>query len=855
LSARRTRRASDQTRQAIQIIALIGYYDAGYYSSAYAHKGNILDMLLEKKGSPAVEEPLAGMAVADSLAQLGRTNESLTVWRSLNQRFTPKVLARCDPAVRLRYYMSFAGAASNAGQPAAALGSVLEAEQLFQKESLWGVEKLYYQLIGARLRLANNEYEAAETAVRKIIKDLAAWDPRGRGALLGSAGVDDVRIGCQLLLGDIAFAQGSFDDSLAEYKECWNLRPPATEPAGEPEYFEYAKYLGKRVQQAQWGSRQEQGLVAARRGVAKSLLALHRGAEAAQFVEAIEQFAWDFLSANLLALTAEERSRVMTALLGDLPPAYSLVRGDDREAAGISYSSVLWRKALAFDAMRNVHVHREQRLSGPELELRNKHIAAERSLATAQLYQLLNGAPGHSFLQSLDPRQMEAMRDQAEALAKQVAGFDAEYASRKRMPEVSFKEVAARLRYRDVLLEYVRYRTDGTPQGAVRYKVFILQGTSDEVVAIELGMAEGPGGIDRLVAEFHEKASSFASTAAEVAVASAKLYRAVVEPIAQVVDLEKKTRLYIAPDGPLANVPFEGLVTPGGNHRIEYLIERHEIVYLVSSRDLVALTTQPKSAFTRTATLIGDPVINRTHSPSGDDVIAKLRAGLTDLTETRQFLGADESEGLQSAIRQKDMDCKLLVGLAATEAAISSIEPSRIIAFATHGIFLQATNPSQVNPLLRSMLVLTSAPLTEERNELAAPTTRPTDDGLLTAYEVTALDLGATELVALIACQSGRGDVQLAEALTGLRHAFLSAGARSVIVSLWDVELSTTLDQMLAFFGSYWGQNGAIRYGAFRDSQLTRLRAARGQWHGGAPAYWAGFIFVGDPGDLPRESN
>jgi CHAT domain-containing protein len=117
------------------------------------------------------------------------------------------------------------------------------------------------------------------------------------------------------------------------------------------------------------------------------------------------------------------------------------------------------------------------------------------------------------------------------------------------------------------------------------------------------------------------------------------------------------------------------------------------------------------------------------------------------------------------------------------------------------------------------------------------------------------LDLGATELVALIACQSGRGDVQLAEALTGLRHAFLSAGARSVIVSLWDVELSTTLDQMLAFFGSYWGQNGAIRYGAFRDSQLTRLRAARGQWHGGAPAYWAGFIFVGDPGDLPRESN
>lgn len=134
----------------------------------------------------------------------------------------------------------------------------------------------------------------------------------------------------------------------------------------------------------------------------------------------------------------------------------------------------------------------------------------------------------------------------------------------------------------------------------------------------------------------------------------------------------------------------------------------------------------------------------------------------------------------------------------------------RILHIATHGFFLpnlpeavHATSrgavldlderrpgPSGENPLLRSGLVLAGANQRKSGD----------DDGLLTALEVSSLDLTGTQLSVLSACQTGVGQVQNGEGVYGLRRALVLAGVRTQVVSLWKVDDAATQ----AFMGHYY---------------------------------------------------
>jgi CHAT domain-containing protein len=141
---------------------------------------------------------------------------------------------------------------------------------------------------------------------------------------------------------------------------------------------------------------------------------------------------------------------------------------------------------------------------------------------------------------------------------------------------------------------------------------------------------------------------------------------------------------------------------------------------------------------------------------------------------------------------------------------------------------------------------LTRAALPEARFELA--------DGVLTAYEVTGMNLHGTELVNLTACETGLGDVR-PEGVVGLRQAFLLAGARALTMSMWEVPADETTEQIADFY-SRWSSNVSrrpllARYKAFRASQLAALARTRQAYGSGHPFYWAGTVYIGDPGDLP----
>ncbi|MCI0413736.1 CHAT domain-containing protein [bacterium] len=145
---------------------------------------------------------------------------------------------------------------------------------------------------------------------------------------------------------------------------------------------------------------------------------------------------------------------------------------------------------------------------------------------------------------------------------------------------------------------------------------------------------------------------------------------------------------------------------------------------------------------------------------------------------------------------------------------------------------------SFTNPLLRSGLALAGA------NTWLRGKSPPAEaeDGILTAEDVSGLDLLATELVVLSACETGLGQVHTGEGVFGLRRAFVLAGARTLVMSLWKVPDQQTQELMENFYQRLL--IGESRADALRGAQIT-VKASHPD-----PVFWGAFICQGDPGPL-----
>jgi CHAT domain-containing protein len=195
---------------------------------------------------------------------------------------------------------------------------------------------------------------------------------------------------------------------------------------------------------------------------------------------------------------------------------------------------------------------------------------------------------------------------------------------------------------------------------------------------------------------------------------------------------------------------------------------------------------------------------------------------------------------------------------AALEASLKNLASPKIVHIATHGFFLpdqerDKSGPDDgnqwgrlshgfENPLLRSGLALAGINTWITHGDML-PTA---EDGVLTAEDVVSLDLRNTELVVLSACETGLGEVQVGEGVFGLRRAFILAGAKTLVMSLWKVPDQQTQDLMIDFYHRILA--GEPRAEALRQAQLAMKQKYP------EPLYWGAFICQGDPGPL-EETN
>jgi CHAT domain-containing protein len=139
------------------------------------------------------------------------------------------------------------------------------------------------------------------------------------------------------------------------------------------------------------------------------------------------------------------------------------------------------------------------------------------------------------------------------------------------------------------------------------------------------------------------------------------------------------------------------------------------------------------------------------------------------------------------------------------------------------------------------------------------------DDGVLTALEVAEMDLRKTRLVVLSACETGLGQTAGGEGVFGLQRAFQVAGAKSVVVTLWQIDDEASRRLMERFYQNLWGRKMSMveslreaqQWMLHKGANSLRQDASRGMIRSADPKngqqlpytppyYWAGFVLSGD---------
>jgi CHAT domain-containing protein len=268
------------------------------------------------------------------------------------------------------------------------------------------------------------------------------------------------------------------------------------------------------------------------------------------------------------------------------------------------------------------------------------------------------------------------------------------------------------------------------------------------------------------------------------------------------------TRLVIVPDGPLHSLPFDALRDPRDGTPVAV---RYEITLAPSAALWLRFRSSPAAPVTA-ALALADPALPRGPARSTFRETAPWVDGLQLGALPR---GRDEA---RLATRLLGGDSRLLMGDAATEHALKTAELGSyaLLHIAAHAV----TDDERPE---RSAVVLSPG--------------SPEEDGLLQTREIVGLDL-AGKLVVLSACRTSTGLVLGGEGPLSLGRAFLQAGARSVVGTLWPVRDDEAEALIAAFYR---------RMAEGRTAAAALAAARRERLHAGAPAAaWSGLVLVGD---------
>lgn len=434
---------------------------------------------------------------------------------------------------------------------------------------------------------------------------------------------------------------------------------------------------------------------------------------------------------------------------------------------------------------------------------------------------------------------------QKEAVEVQLTSFGASF--QKSGPDVA-KTVAERLPPNAALVDYVQYThmtseltKDGFLKTEPRMLAFVLRPGRAPVV-------QPLGPVETIAAATHRWRDAVGHGIFPES--GERLAELVWEPVRG--HLDGVQVVIVSPDGPVCGIPFAALP---GDRKASVLLEDHAFGYVTSARQWL-----DRSSSTERPRATGMLVVDRPDfgtAPNNADPKAKARFSV---------IKSDGWAAVLDALRRHDSG-QVLLSLSGTDATAERFRqefgqggdrvPHKYLHLETHGAWTPVKAPegqpdADARGLETALAPDAAVPRPEFRTELAFARANESPDGILTGEEVAALDLRGVDLVVLSACQSGLGDVVPNEGPLSLQRAFQSAGANTLVTSLWQPPVRETRILMAEFYRNLGALGGGRKLEAMRNAQL----AARGRIDRPAgpdplpPYYWAAWVLSGDPGDV-----
>lgn len=330
--------------------------------------------------------------------------------------------------------------------------------------------------------------------------------------------------------------------------------------------------------------------------------------------------------------------------------------------------------------------------------------------------------------------------------------------------------------------------------------------------------------------------------------------------------LKDVTRLYFSPSGHLHNYPFES--------ELSLICPDLHVYRLTTSRELLK---QHKKQKTKSATIYGGIQYDM---DATDMEIASRQYQGEQLLASRSFDAADinrghanylpgtkaETEQINQLLKKNHVKASLYTANAANEESFKALsgKHQNVLHIATHGFYWtdstaqqqkyfsqhrsasgvemfsddNSAAPLTIDPLNRCGLLFAGANIALQGYSDELP--EGVQDGILTAKEISLLDLSDADIVVLSACETGTGDIT-GDGVFGLQRGFKKAGANSIIMSIWRVNDEATCFLMTEFYRQWITMGKSKREALDRAKQAVRSHKEKG-WD--APYYWAAFILL-----------
>ena len=519
-----------------------------------------------------------------------------------------------------------------------------------------------------------------------------------------------------------------------------------------------------------------------------------------------------FIKQYFPALSEREKAKYWNTIKVDFEFYNTLAFGqleDFRDLSGKVYNYQLLTKALLLSSSIKI---RERILNSSDENLKTTYsqwmkkkefLTNVLSMSTEQLTQ-----------NAIDPT---ALNVEVEKLERMLSEKSELFGQSFENKKITYENVQKAINKNEVAIEMVRYRHfNHTFTDSIIYVAMYVKNDNARPKVIEL-----PEGY-RMETRFYK----YFRNCMTGHIADNVSYKVFWEPIQKEIGLS--TTIYLSPDGVYNQLNLEAIPTPDG----KYVIDNSNIVIVSNTKDLYLKKVKAKAGVpSNTATMFGNPSFY---------LLATSERKIPSLPGTEK-----EVNELEQLLKQMGWKTSEYLETSATEERVKEMDSPKIFHIATHGFTTPAIKEEDAkrmtdseamlveNPLMKTGLLLKGA------GDVLAKTNYNynIESGILTAYEAMSLNLDKTDLVVLSACETGLGEISNGEGVYGLQRAFLVAGAKVLIMSMFKVDDDATQKLILTFYKKWLTTNN------LRQSFVDAKKELRTEYPD--PIYWGAFMMIG----------